>query len=48
MDLPLSALPRTVEVCQQPALPISGRFTEIGLVEFRSVKWRCSFGLTGK
>ncbi|HUX87954.1 MAG TPA: 2'-5' RNA ligase family protein [Chloroflexota bacterium] len=47
MDIPPGTIPRIVEVCQQLTLPITGRFTEVGLVEFRPVNWRCAFELTG-
>jgi 2'-5' RNA ligase len=47
MDLEPNQLPGLHEICQTASLPITGIFTEIGIVEFRPVRHLHSAPLTG-
>lgn len=47
MDLEPSQLPGLYKICQTASLPISGTFTEIGIVEFRPVRHLHAAPLTG-
>ena len=45
IDLPAAEVREAVGYCREAFRPISGRFQEIGLVEFRPVKELCTFKL---
>lgn len=48
LDMPPERLPAALDLCRRrAALPLAGRFEQIGVVEFRPVAERCRFPLAG-